>query len=147
VEYLTDCHRKAQFLNTVLYSERNREEKEARRTKVQMLEDDLLDDSCLDTEQQMDENLDEHVNALGPLNQNSVPAKLIRSQHVIEKSPGGCIQLVQIGSCKKAAASIFMITLLCCRQCGGTMRGVFSTLRIELLRPKLLRPTRTCQQR
>ena len=102
VEYLTDCHLKAQFLNTVLYSKRNREEREARKTKVQMLDDDIEDDTYLETEQQPEEDLDEHVYALTPPILTSAPSKMIRSQLEIEKSPGGCIQLVQLGSCKKA---------------------------------------------
>jgi len=102
VEYLMECHRKAQFLNTIVYSERNREERESRKSRVQHLEDDLEEDAYLEMEPQMEGDLDDHVYALGPVSHSSTPSKLMnKSQQDIEKSPGGCIQLVQLGSCKK----------------------------------------------
>ena len=101
VEYLMDCYRKAQFLNTIVYSERNREEREARRSKVQMLDDHLDEDSYLELDQQSDDDIDDHVYALAPAGQSSAPGRIIRPQLETEKSPGGCIQLVQFGSCRK----------------------------------------------
>ena len=68
-----------------------------------MLEDDLDEDCYLEPEQQTEDDLDEHVYAFGPVGQNSVAnGKMTRSSMETEKSPGGCIQLVQLGTCKRA---------------------------------------------
>ena len=101
VEYLMDCHRKAQFLNSIVYSERNQEDREARRTRIQMLDDHLSDIDDDESEQHIEVDFDEQIYALTQAGHSSVPGKLIKSQLENEKSPGGCIQLVQLGSCKR----------------------------------------------
>jgi hypothetical protein len=65
-----------------------------------MLDNHLSDIDDDESEQHIEDDFDEQIYALTQAGHSAVPGKLIWSQLEIEKSPGGCIHLVQLGSCK-----------------------------------------------
>jgi len=84
------------------------------------LEDDLDEDSYLESKKHTEEDVDDLVYALAPVSQNSVLSKMIRSQLETERSLGGCIQLVQLGSCKRAGCEYVYNNTLVLQLLGGT---------------------------